>query len=275
MRQKALLQCEGVNQDMERKTALVTGSAKGIGRSIALKLAEKGYDIIVNAKSVRPDFNGETAYDVQRLVEETGRKAYSCIADISSHEGRQKILDCVDEIGRVDILVNNAGIEPPGKDVLEVTGEELELVLGTNFYGPFALTQQIAKRMIAWKSSGVIEQARIAFITSIQADRVSSGVGYCISKVAIRNVVQQLAIRLGEADIPVVEFTPGVFLTSMSHNHVENITNKLETGDWALNRRWGEIDEIGNIVASLADGVFDYSTGSAIPVSGGMNVFRL
>ena len=135
MRQKALLQCEGVNQDMERKTALVTGSAKGIGRSIALKLAEKGYDIIVNAKSVRPDFNGETAYDVQRLVEETGRKAYSCIADISSHEGRQKILDCVDEIGRVDILVNNAGIEPPGKDVLEVTGEELELVLGTNFYG--------------------------------------------------------------------------------------------------------------------------------------------
>jgi len=173
---------------MDRKTALVTGSAKGIGRSIALKLADKGYDIIVNAKSIRPDFNGETVYDVQRLVEEKGRKAYICIADISCPDGRQKILDCVDEIGRVDILVNNAGIEPPGKDVLEVTGEDLDLVLSTNFYGPFALTQQIAKRMIAWKSSGVIEQARIAFITSIQADRVSSGVGYCISKVAIRNI---------------------------------------------------------------------------------------
>ena len=66
---------------MDRKTALVTGSAKGIGRSIALKLADKGYDIIVNAKSIRPDFNGETVYDVQRLVEEKGRKAMVSVKD--------------------------------------------------------------------------------------------------------------------------------------------------------------------------------------------------
>ena len=260
---------------MEQKLVLVTGSAKGIGRSIALKLAEKGYDIIINSKSLRPDHNGETAHDVQRLIEKMGRKAYLCIADISKPEGRQAILDCVDELGRLDILINNAGIEPPPQDVLEVTAEDLQLVLGTNFYGPFALTQQIAKRMIAWKSSGVIEQARIGFITSIQADRVSAGIGYCISKVAIRNIVQQFAVRLGEADIPVVEFTPGVFLTSMSHKHVENITKQLQSGEWALNRRWGEMDEIGNLVASLADGIFDYSTGSVIPISGGMNVFRL
>ena len=67
----------------------------------------------------------------------------------------------------------------------------------------------------------------------------------------------------------------GVFLTNMSHAHEASISQSLKDGKWALNRRWGELDEIGRIVAALADGVFDYSTGSIIPVSGGMNVVRL
>lgn len=259
---------------MSNKTALVTGGSKGIGRSIALHLAEKGYDIIINSRTLKPDYRGEGALDVKEKVESMGQKAYICTADVSSPEGRQKLLDCVDEIGRLDILINNAGMEPPGKDVLEITGEDLEEVLRTNFYGPFALTQQIARRMIGWKQTGVIPQARIAFITSIQADRLSSGVGYCLSKLAIRHVMQQLAKRLGEVDIPVVEFTPGVFLTSMSHQHEESITKQLESGTWSLNRRWGELDEIGRLVAGLGDGLFDYSTGSSIPVSGGMQIFH-
>ena len=260
---------------MSNKTALVTGGSKGIGRSIALHLAEKGYDIIINSRTLNPDYRGEGALDVKEKVEAMGQKAYICTADVSTPEGRQKILEYVDAVGRLDILINNAGIEPPAKDVLELTGEDLALVMGTNFYGPFALTQQIAKRMITWKQSGVIPQARIAFLTSIQADRISDGVGYCLSKLSIRHIVQQLAIRLGEADIPVVEFTPGVFLTSMSHLHQKNINKQLENGAWSLNRRWGELDEIGKLVAALGDGLFDYSTGSAIAVSGGMQLPRL
>ena len=260
---------------MSNKTALITGSSKGIGRSIALHMAEKGYDIIINCRTLSSNQWGEGALEVKEKVEDMGRKAYICTADVSLSDGRQKLLDCIDEIGRLDILINNAGIEPPGKDVLEITGEELEVVMRTNFYGPFALTQEIAKRMINWKQSGVIEQARIAFITSIQADRISDGVGYCLSKLAVRHIVQQLAIRLGEADIPVVEFTPGVFLTSMSCLHEVNISKQLENGAWSLNRRWGSLDEIGSLVAALGDGIFDYSTGSAIAVSGGMQLPRL
>ena len=260
---------------MSNKVALVTGSAKGMGRCIANHLAQKGYDIIVHSRNMSTDYKGEGVLDTMREVEALGQKAYLCLGDLGTEEGRAAIINCVDEIGRLDLLINNAGTEPPAADILEVTGEELEFVLRNNFYGPFALTQQLAKRMIAWKETGVIEQGRIAFLTSIQADRVSGGAGYCISKLAVRHVMQQLAIRLGEADIPVVEFTPGVFHTNMSHKHSENITKSLAAGKWALNRRWGELDEIGRIVASMADGIFDYSTGSVIPVSGGMNVVRL
>ena len=260
---------------MSNKVALVTGSAKGMGRCIANHLAKKGYDIIVHSRNLSTDFRGEGALDTKREVEALGQKAYLCLGDLGTEEGRANVIQCVDEIGRLDLLINNAGSEPPARDILEVTGEELEYVLRNNFYGPFALTQQLAKRMIEWKANGVIEQARIAFLTSIQADRVSSGAGYCVSKLALRHMMQQFAIRLGEADIPVVEFVPGVFLTNMSHAHEKNITKSLEDGKWALNRRWGELDEIGRIVSALADGVFDYSTGSIIPVSGGMNVFRL
>lgn len=257
------------------KTALVTGGAKGIGKAIALALAAKGYDVIINCRTLTPDFTGEGANETCQRIEDMGQKAYLCLADISTEEGRRRIIDCVDEVGRLDILINNVGIEPPAQDVLETTADDLRHVMGTNFYGPFAVTQQIAKRMIEWKKTGVIEQGRIGFITSIQADRVSTGVGYCISKAAVRNVVQQLAVRLGEADIPVLEFTPGVFLTNMSHVHEKNITASLEEGGWSVNRRWGALEEVGGTVAALADGVFDYSTGGVIPISGGMQIFRL
>ena len=260
---------------MSSKTALVTGSAKGMGRSIALHLAEKGYDIIVNARTITPDFRGEGAVDVMREIGDKGQKAWLCQADVGTREGREKLLQQVDEVGRLDLLVNNAGKEPPVSDMLDISEEDLKWILNNNFYGPFALTQQVAKRMISWKEEGTIEQARIVFLTSIQADRISRSIGYCLSKIAIRHAVQQFAVRLGEADIPVLEFTPGVFLTSMSHQHEENITRKLANGEWSVNRRWGDLDEIGRIVASVADGLFDYSTGSAIAVSGGMQIPRL
>lgn len=261
---------------MNNKTALVTGSSKGIGRAIAYGLADKGYDVIINSRTMKKDNKGVGIDDIKEYFEQRNVNAYFVAADVSTEKGRKILLDKIDEIGRLDILVNNCGVEPAGMDVLEATQDDLMYVMGINFFGPFHLTQEIAKRMLTYKSEGVIEQARIAFVTSIQADRVSRGVGYCFSKVCLRNAVQQLAVRLGEADIPVLEFTPGLFLTDMSSktDGGDHCTKLLEDG-WSLNRRWGKLEEIGRLVASMADGIFDYSTGAAIPVSGGMQVHTL
>ena len=261
---------------MGRKTALITGSSKGIGRALAYGVAEKGYDVIINSRTMAPDRNGVGIREMEQHFAGLGVNAYFVAGDVSTEEGRQVLLDKVDEIGHLELLINNCGVEPPAQDVLLTTQEDLDYVMGINFFGPFHLTQEIAKRMLKWKEDGTIEQGRIGFVTSIQADRVSGGVGYCFSKVCLRNAVEQFAVRLGQADIPVVEFTPGLFLTDMSAkgDGGARCTRLLEEG-WSLNRRWGKMEELGAVAGAFADGVFDYSTGAAIPVSGGMQIHTL
>lgn len=256
------------------KVALITGSARGIGRAIALRLAEQGFDIIVNSRTCDPENHIKGAVEVTDRIREFGQKAYICTADISTSAGRANLIKCAENIGRVDILVNNAGIEPSLNDMLYVPEEEFDKVIFTNLKGPFFLTREIARRMIEWKKSGVMEAARIVFITSLQAQRISGGSSYCMSKAALHNAIQQFAVRLGTDDIPVIEIVPGVIPTDMSLQHKENIDKKLSEG-WALTRRWGKLEEMANMVAAVADGLFDYSTGSSVQVSGGMNVFRL
>ena len=156
-----------------------------------------------------------------------------------------------------------------------VTDDDLHRVLEGDLCGPYFITQQIAARMIRWRAAGVIPKGRIAFITSVQAYRaVPDGSGYGLAKAALHMAVQQFAARLGAEGIPVVEIRPGVIPTDMSLMHKDDIERKLAQG-WALTRRWGSLEEMARMVSCVGRGIFDYSTGAAIDVSGGMNVFLL
>jgi NAD(P)-dependent dehydrogenase (short-subunit alcohol dehydrogenase family) len=257
--------------------ALVTGSSRGIGRAIAVRLAKDGYTVILHSrKPADPSDPDKGIGEVKREIEAQGGTAVLCSGDLGTTEGRARIIGFIEkEIGRVDLLVNNAGIEPPPKDMLELTEEDIRHVMEVNLFGPYHITRQIAARMIQWKAAGVIQKGRIVFITSVQAYRSTPfGSGYGMSKASLHMAVQQFAERLAGEDIPVIEIRPGVIPTDMSLLHKENIDSKLAEG-WAPARRWGTLEEMAEMVSCAGRGVFDYSTGAAIDISGGMNIFGL
>ena len=127
-------------------TAIVTGSSRGIGRAIAIALGQAGYAVVVNAAR-----NLNAADEVVREIESSGGRAISVLASIAESAGRQRLLAAArDQLGEVQVLVNNAGIASPGRlDLLDATEENWELVFATNLKGPFFLTQQTARQMIA------------------------------------------------------------------------------------------------------------------------------
>ncbi|MBE7560318.1 3-ketoacyl-ACP reductase [bacterium] len=251
--------------------ALVTGSGRGIGRAIAEVLARDGFFVVVNA--LRP----EGAEETRRAIFARGGRAEVRLADVSDRAQRQALLSFIDETcGRLDLLVNNAGIAPAVRADLLAAGEEsFDRLLSINLKGPYFLTQEVARRMIAWKAEGKTPRPRIAFISSISAYAVSTDRGdYCVSKAGLSMAAQLFAARLAEYDIPVIEIRPGVIQTDMTAGVKEKYDRLIAEG-LLPTRRWGRPEDVARAVAAFARGDLDYSTGAAIDVSGGFNLRRL
>lgn len=252
--------------------ALVTGSSRGIGRGIALSLAESGYDILVNYAG-----NQTAAEETAQAVSKLGQNAEICQADITSESDGQKLVDfTLSSFGRLDMLVNNAGIAPSVRaDILEATTESYDQVMATNLKGPYFLTQYAANKMIELQKSGSVEIPKIVIITSISAYTSSTARGeYCVSKAGLSMMTKLFADRLAEYGIPVNEIQPGVIQTDMTGPVKEKYDKLIAEGLTPI-RRWGQPDDIGKAVAAIGLGYFDFTTGAAIPVDGGFHLRRL
>jgi 3-oxoacyl-[acyl-carrier protein] reductase len=258
--------------------ALVTGSARGIGRAIAIQLAKEGYDIVVNGASpVDPSNTESGAYEVAKRISEVGRRAEVIRADVGSGADRGALMARIEKtFGRLDLLVNNAGIAPRERnDILEATEESFELLMRVNLQGPYFLTQRAAKWMIALQEQGIVKTPRIAFVGSISSYASSINRGeYCISKAGISMASMLFAHRLGEYHIPVVEFRPGITATDMTSG-VKEKYDALIAGGLLATPRWGQPEDVARAVAAFGRGDLDYSTGVAIDVSGGFQMIRL
>ena len=253
----------------ERKVALVTGGRRGIGRGVVCALAEAGFDIVVS--DIARDADASETLD---MAQSRGAKAIFVeqnVADLATHE---VLLDHVYSVsGRLDCLVNNAGVMCVRGDILEATAEDFDRVLGINLRGTFFLTQAAARRMIVSSAAG--PGRTIITITSANAVMVSpEKSSYCISKSALSMVIQMFAVRLAEHGISAFEVRPGFISSPMSSPVRERFTAMIESGATPI-RRWGEPNDVGRTVASLANGALAYSVGQPINVDGGLLVFRL
>ena len=194
-----------------KRCAAVTGAARGIGRGIATALAKAGY--IVCGIDLRPvEDVGEWLEDIRSYSPES----FYVQGDISSHDDRQKICDAVfDGLGELDVFVNNAGVAPKVReDLLQMSEESFDRVLGINLKGTFFLTQKIAARMAEAKTDSF---RAIVFITSISAVVSSVNRGeYCISKAGLSMAVTLYADRLAQYGINVYEVRPGIVATDMT-----------------------------------------------------------
>lgn len=261
----------------KRPVALITGSGRGIGRGIALELANSGFDIAGLDIVFEPENKKVGLFEVKELVNALGADFFPLQGDISDLAAHEKILGEVSgHFGRIDLLVNNAGVAPLVRlDILETTPESFDRVFGTNARGAFFFTQKAAKQMVLQVKKSPDPKPAIIFITSISAAVSSpSRAEYCISKAALSMTAALFADRLAEFGINVYEVRPGIVETDMTAP-VRERYDKLIAEGLVPQKRWGFPEDVGKAVVALAKGYFPFSTGLVLEVSGGMNIRRL
>ena len=263
---------------MSKKTvALITGAGRGIGRGIALELANSGFDIAGVDIIFEPDNKKTGLFEVKEQAGKLGADFLPVRGDIAALGEHEKILgEVVGYFGRIDLLVNNAGVAPlVRQDILEATPESYDRVLQINARGAFFFTQKAAKRMIQQVKESPGPRPSIVFITSISAVVSSPArAEYCISKAALSMTAALFADRLADFGVNVYEIRPGLVQTDMTAP-VRDKYDKLIAEGLVPQKRWGYPEDVGKAVAALAKGFFPFSTGLVIEVSGGMNIRRL
>jgi NAD(P)-dependent dehydrogenase (short-subunit alcohol dehydrogenase family) len=261
----------------QKPVALVTGSGRGIGAAIALRLAAEGYAVAINATSDDPSRPDGCPTKVRETIEAAGGEADIFLADIGDPAGHRALVDAVvGRFGRIDLLVNNAGVAPSVRaDVLEADEGSYDRLMRINLKGPYFLTQRVAVRMIESMREGIVAVPRVVFVTSISAYTSSTNRGdYCISKAGLSMACQLFADRLAEFGIPVVEIRPGIVKTAMTGGVKEKYDKLIGEGLLPM-RRWGRPEDVAAAVAAVARGDLDYSAGAVIEVSGGFQLHRL
>ena len=241
-----------------KPVALITGATRGIGRGIALRLAEKGFTVA--AVGTRPEGDPYNGIYIQ--------------GDISAAKDRVRIVDTVyDKFGRLDVLVNNAGVAPLVRgDLLDMSEESLDRLLNINLKGTFFLTQYAAKRMIEQPTDSF---RAIIIVSSISAATSSTSRGeYCISKAGLSMTATLFADRLAACGISVYEIRPGIIETDMTAV-VKDKYNALIEGGLLPIKRMGQPDDIAVTVEALATGALRYTTGEIIHADGGFHISRL
>ncbi|MBE6608945.1 MAG: 3-ketoacyl-ACP reductase [Ruminococcaceae bacterium] len=242
------------------KVAIVTGVAGGIGKASALALAKKNYKIVGMGRSENPDLSDFDQVDFTYVS-----------GDISVAEDRKKLFDTAVSFGEIGVLVNVAGVAPKvRRDILEMTEESYDYVMGINTKGTLFLTQMVANEMIKQGKGGSIVN-----ISSCSAYTSSVSRGeYCISKAGVGMITKLFADRLADERITVNEICPGIIATGMTEA-VKEKYDKLIDGGLVPLGRWGEPEDIAKAVVALCDGTLGFMTGGSLILDGGMHIRRL
>jgi 3-oxoacyl-[acyl-carrier protein] reductase len=246
-------------KNLSGKVAFITGGSRGMGAAIAVRLAKEGANIAITHSGK----NGSKANEVIEKVRAEGAKGIALVADNSNPQQLIAALETVREkFGTIDILVNNAGVYSQDQ-ITETNLEAYNQVMDVNVKAVFVASQYVSKFMK--------EEGRIITIGSNMADRVGfpGGSLYAMSKSALIGLTKGMARDLGERNITVNLVQPGPIDTDMnpaSADHAPVLINQLAI------KRYGNVAEIGGLVAYLAGPESKFITGTAITIDGGFNI---
>jgi NAD(P)-dependent dehydrogenase (short-subunit alcohol dehydrogenase family) len=248
--------------------ALITGGQQGIGLGIAQALSAQGFRLAIASRSAPEDVN------VQAALDTLGPDAHYYRHDLADLAALPALLDRIEaDQGPIDALIQNAGVAAKVRgDMLQITPENFDWIMGINLRGAFFLTQAVAKRMVATQSP---HYRSITFVTSVSAQMASpERADYCISKAAAAMAAQTLALRLAPHGIGVFELRPGIIETGMTAGVKDKYTARIEAG-LVPSGRWGQPSDIGRAVIPIVTGQLAFATGAVIPVDGGLSIERL
>ncbi|MBI5247969.1 MAG: glucose 1-dehydrogenase [Desulfomonile tiedjei] len=248
--------------DLSGRVALVTGASKGLGKSMALALAEAGADVALFARDV------ENLKVVKETIEGLGRKAEFFVADVLSKSSIEAaIKKALDTFGQLDILVNNAGVNVR-KPVLEISPEEWDFVINTNLKGYLLMAQAVVPHMLSRGRGKVINMASI-----LGSVALASQVAYASSKGGVIQMTKVMALEWATQGIQVNAIGPTYFETPL----VAQLRNDPERYSFIVDRtpmgRWGQPEELAGVVVFLASRASDFVTGQTIFVDGGWTIW--
>ena len=244
--------------DLTGRVALITGGSKGLGKAMALGLAEAGADIIISSRT-----ESELKTTLDEILTATGRRGRYIVADMSRREQAKALAaKALDFLGRVDILINNAGTNKP-QAIDEITDETWDEVLEINLSSIMALTRALAPQMKQRRWGRIIHISSVlGFVSKGKRD------GYSATKSAVIGLARANAIDLGEFGITVNCIAPGPFLTDLPMSLLSDAEKKTFADRTALSR-WAQPEELIGPALLLASDAGSYITGTTIVVDGG------
>jgi gluconate 5-dehydrogenase len=245
--------------DLNGRIALITGSSRGLGRSMARGLAEAGAAVVLNGVD-----EARLRQTVTEFVE-AGLVAHGVAFDVTDGAAvRGAVARIEDEIGPIDVLVNNAGIQRRGP--LETFPEDdWQAVIHTNLTGVFLVTQAVAQHMIPRRRGKIIN------ISSIMSEIGRAGIApYTASKGGVNMLTRTLATEWGRHNIQVNAIGPGYFATDMNQALIDDEAFNTFIQGRTPAGRWGDPDELIGPVVFLASAASDYVNGQILHVDGGL-----
>jgi NAD(P)-dependent dehydrogenase (short-subunit alcohol dehydrogenase family) len=244
---------------IDGKIALVTGGARGLGRTMATALAEAGADVAITGRTLGP--SEETALEIGRA---TGRRCRAYQADVTILADVERLASAVEaDFGRIDILINNAGTNIRGP-VEQLSEADWDTVIDTNLKGPFLCARAVGPRMVRQGWGRVINLGSVLGVIAL-AGRAP----YASSKAGIINLTRVLALEWAGTGVTANAICPGAFGTEMNRQLLDDPVKYQEFVKRIPMGRWGEPEELGGAVVFLASDAASYVTGSALFVDGG------
>ena len=243
---------------LKDKVAIVTGGTRGIGRAIALKLADHGANIVINYRN-----SDKEAEELKSILEGKGVKVLTVKCDISNFEDSKNLMDkCKEVFGKIDILVYNAGIT---KDtlIMRMKEEDFDNVIDVNLKGTFNCAKHASAIMLKQRFGKIINMTSVVGIAGNAGQ-----VNYAASKAGVIGLTKSLAKELGSRGITVNAVAPGFINTDMTASLSEKV--KEEASKNIPLKRLGDPEDVANLVGFLASDAANYITGQVINVDGGM-----
>lgn len=243
---------------MNQKVALITGGNTGIGKTIALTLAQDGFDILLNYVVMEDE-----AMKVKAEIESMGRQCTTLFADVSDYSAVEAMMkEAFAAYGRIDVLINNAGITRD-QLMLGITEEEFDKVIDVNLKGVFNCMKHAARKMLKQRSGKIINMASVVGIMGNTGQ-----VNYSASKAAVIGMTKTIAKEFAPRNIQVNAIAPGYIQTAMTDKMNEEAKEKLM--EKIPLKRLGQPEDIANAVSFLASDKANYITGQVLVVDGGM-----
>jgi len=248
--------------DLTGRTAVVTGSTRGLGRAFAQALAEAGANVVIVGR------DASEAVAVSDEIRTLGVASLGVAADVTSRDDVERLLEqTVDEFGRADILVNNAGV-CIHKPAVDVTDDEWRYVMGVNVDGLWIASQVFGRHMIANGGGSIIN---IGSMSASIVNRPQWQPAYNASKAAVHHLTRSLAAEWAPHNVRVNALAPGYMRTDMSP--IDDPQFQRYWIEDTPQQRAGEPDELGGAVVFLASSASSFMTGSVLTIDGGYSVY--